>query len=76
MGGALRNVLNAQKLIDWLLDEHDIVSREEGVALCREFIALGVLRHGERDDQNMTLSISVSAKGFRPSLSGICTIEI
>ena len=48
IGGALRNVLNAQKLIDWLLDEHDIVSREEGVALCREFIALGVLRHGER----------------------------
>lgn len=47
MGGTLRNVLNAQKLIEWLLDEHDIISREEGVALGRQFIALGVLRHGK-----------------------------
>ena len=48
MGGALRSVLNAQKLIEWLLDENDITSREEGVALGRDFIALGVLRHGEQ----------------------------
>ena len=42
----MRNVLNAQILVDWLLEEHDINSREEGVALGREFLALGVLRHG------------------------------
>lgn len=46
IGGAVRNVLNAQILVDWLLEEHDIISREEGVALGREFLALGVLRHG------------------------------
>lgn len=45
IGGALRNVLNAQKLIEWLLEEKDIVSRDEGVALGRQFVALGVLRH-------------------------------
>lgn len=43
----MRNVLNAQRLIDWLLEERDIISREEGVALGREFLALGVLRHGK-----------------------------
>ncbi|CAI8056724.1 Phosphatidylinositol 3,4,5-trisphosphate-dependent Rac exchanger 2 protein [Geodia barretti] len=47
IGGALRNVLNAQKLIEWLLEEKDIVSRDEGVALGRQFVALGVLRHGQ-----------------------------
>ena len=48
IGGALRNVLNAQKLIEWLIDEKDIVSRDEGVALGRQFVALGVLRHGQQ----------------------------
>ena len=48
MGGIIKNVLNAQKLIDWMLEEHDIISREEGVALGREFVATGVLRHGEK----------------------------
>lgn len=46
IGGAVRNVLNAQILVDWLKEEHDITSREEGVTLGREFLALGVLRHG------------------------------
>ena len=55
IGGALRNVLNAQKLIEWLLEEKDIVSRDEGVALGRQFVALGVLRHG----QPLSLSLIV-----------------
>ena len=51
----MRCVLNAQKLIEWLLEEHDITSREEGVALGRAFIATGILRHGQ------PLSLSVTS---------------
>lgn len=55
IGGALRNVLNAQKLIEWLIDEKDIVSRDEGVALGRQFVALGVLRHGQQHPLSFSL---------------------
>ena len=64
IGGALRNVLNAQKLIEWLLEEKDIVSRDEGVALGRQFVALGVLRHGQ------PLSLDLSDCG-----STVCVIH-
>ncbi len=43
----MRCVVNAQKLLDWLLSEGDIQRREEGVALGQEFFATGIIRHGE-----------------------------
>ena len=43
----MKGVVNAQKLIDWLLAEGDIIKREEGVALGEHLFASGILRHGE-----------------------------
>ena len=43
---SMKGVVNAQKLIDWLLAEGDIIKREEGVALGEHLFASGILRHG------------------------------
>ena len=48
IGKPLKNVVCAQKLVDWLVVEHqhDVGSREKAVQLCQEFFATGILRHG------------------------------
>lgn len=48
---SMKGVVNAQKLIDWLLAEGDIIKREEGVALGEHLFASGILRHAT-DDHN------------------------
>ena len=51
-------MVNAQKLIEWMQEENDITSREEGVALGREFIATGILRHGKECVVGVQISIT------------------
>lgn len=38
--------ISARKLLDWLLEEKDIESREEGVQLGQDLFATNVIRHG------------------------------
>ena len=42
----IRSAISGQRLIDWLLDEHDITSRDEGLILGSHLMAIGLLKHG------------------------------
>ena len=56
---AMKCVVNAQKLLEWLVVEGDITSREKGVALGQELFATGIIRHGRFSLTRTMLMISV-----------------
>lgn len=42
----VKSAISGQRLIDWLSDEKDISSRDEGVVLGSHLMAIGLLKHG------------------------------